>query len=258
MNSRSPRLKALGAALLASLVAVTASQAIEVKEDHFKALLEQDTNHLTKSLKDGTPDKKGIIQSKATALMIAQAAQDRITGSDKSADAQMATLRDNAVKVAEAVAAKKYKDAAEIAKLLSLKTPADKSAKTDAIEVHKKAKFDMIDLMSPLKKTTSGGLNVENDIKDGSEKLKDVSKVPVLAARIIVLAELTEKMPTDTGAGKKSEANWKKYAKMMKDAATETYEVSTVAKPDVKKVQAALGKINASCTECHNVFKTGG
>ena len=257
MKISSPRFKAFGAALLASFV-VASLPAVEIKEDHFKALLDQDSGHIQKSLKDGTPDKKGIIQSKATALMIAQAAQDRIVGKDGAADAQMATLRDNAVKVAEAVAAKKYKDAAETAKLLNLKTPADKSAKTDPIEIHKKAKFDMIDLMSPLKKTASGGLNVENDIKDGSEKLKDVSKVPVLAARIIVLAELTEKMPTDTGSGKKSEANWKRYAKQMKDAATETYEISTVAKPDVKKVQAALGKINASCTECHSVFKTGG
>ena len=64
--------------------------------------------------------------------------------------------------------------------------------------------------------------------------------------------------PTDIGAGKKSEANWKKYTKMMMDAAVETYDMSKQPKVDLKKLQTSIGKINISCTECHNVFKTGG
>lgn len=141
-------------ALFLGFVAVTELSAASVTADDFKAILDHDSAHLLKQLKDGSPDKKGIIQSKATAMLIAMYAQKQMDGKDKTRDQQLATLRDNAVKVAEAVSSKKYKDAVEAAKLLSLKTAANPSAKTEAIDLSKLAKFEMFELMSPLKKTS--------------------------------------------------------------------------------------------------------
>jgi hypothetical protein len=247
--------KTLGLLTLTSLILITTVQAAEIKDDDFKSYLEQDVAHLSKNLKDGAPTKNGIKQAKAAAMMIAMSAQLQITGQDKAKDAKMATLRDNAVKVAEAVLSKKYAEAVEISKLLTTSTPASPTAKTEPVELEKKAKFDMDELMKILHKTSVGGLNIEIELKEASEKLKDVSKIPVMAARLIAIAEYTEKMPSETGAGKKSLENWKKLSVTMKDAAKETYEASKTTKPDLKKIQTSLGKLNASCTECHNVFK---
>lgn len=259
MTKFTPRaLLAAGFLSLAGLIAGGSALAADVADGDFKALVETDAAHMLKNLKDGAPDKKGIIQSKAAAMMIAMYAQQRITGKDGAKDAQMATLRDQALKVAGAVAKKDYKTAFAEAGKVKVDIAADKSASTKAVALEKLHKFELMELMNPLKKPASGGQNTENDIKEMSEKLKDVKAVPAIALKVIGLADYTEKMSEDfatKGAGKKSVENWKKFTKQMKDAAEETYTVSTQPKADIKKVQAAMGRINASCTECHNVFK---
>ena len=123
-------------------------------------------------------------------------------------------------------------------------------------------KYDLEDVMSPFRVAKSGGLNMEKDIKDDMAYAKDKNKgkqlaaadAEVLGARCVALAEYTLKMPNDKA--KTSPAMTKSWEKITKDMAVAGKAVAEEAgKGDAKKLSAALKRLDASCTNCHNQFR---
>jgi hypothetical protein len=251
----------IGAVVIgAGLVALAAApgEAADVPDDVLPILIDQDAKQVVKSLNDGKPDKKVIIQIKSSAMMIAAYAQSKITGSNPTEDAKYATLRKNALKVVEAAAAKKFKDAVEPSKLLSLNSPADPKADTKPLKLYEMHKFDINDLMAQYKKSAVGGQNVEADIKDFSKKGgAKPDQARQMAFRILTTAEMVDNMEPDGGfaGGKKTKEAWLGFNKKMKQTAEELAETAKAAKGDPKKLQMAFTKTDGACVACHDVFK---
>ncbi len=115
--------------------------------------------------------------------------------------------------------------------------------------------YELHEIMQPFALARSGGLNIEKDLRDAIKAGKIDSKdAIVMGARSAALADYTAKLPTDkamTNAGMK--AKWERWAKDMGTAGKELCE--TAAKNDAKAVLAAMKKLDASCSNCHNDFR---
>ena len=190
--------------------------------------------------------------------MIAALAQLKITGKDPAADAKYATIRNNALKVAEAVKGKKFGDAVEPSKGLTSSVAPAAKPDTKPLPLHTLYNFDINELMAHYKKTDVGGLNVEADIKNYAKKGGATAPQSAhLAGRVLVTADLVDKMEPDGGfaGGKKTKAAWDDSNKKMRNAAKELAELAKAAKLDAKKLQTAFGKLDGACVSCHDVFK---
>ena len=75
------------------------------------------------------------------------------------------------------------------------------------------------------------------------------------AARITqAVAEVTlEKSPVKKKMGDKDPADWKKWTEDMKNSAKDL--ANAAKKGDAKGVKDASSKLNASCNNCHGVFR---
>ena len=147
--------------------------------------------------------------------------------------------------MAAALAKKDYAKAGELAKGLS----APKGGPAAKFE------YDLEDVMSPFRIAKSGGLNIEKDIRDAAKDGKiDGKAAEVIGARSAALASYTEKMPNDKAKTNPAmTARWEKYAKDMAAAGKELCEAA--GKNDAKAITAALKKLDASCSNCHNDFR---
>lgn len=133
-------------------------------------------------------------------------------------------------------------------------------------------KADLGDVMQAFKPRAKGGLGIgptPDSIKpDGIEmKFLDLGKKkpmakPDLAKQakdIAKAAELTKAVAdvtllySDKDAAKKSPTKWKQYAENMQKAAAELAEAAKKGDPD--GVKKAVGKVNASCNDCHADFR---
>lgn len=119
-------------------------------------------------------------------------------------------------------------------------------------------KYDLEDVMSPFRLAKSGGLNIEKDIQDGAKgKGPAAADAEVLGVRSMALAELTAKLPnaaaTTTPAKTK---DWEKLSADMGKAGKELAdEAAKGAGANATKITAAMKKLNASCTNCHNNYR---
>lgn len=109
------------------------------------------------------------------------------------------------------------------------------------------------DLVMQLFKTPrAGGQGIESKIKKWAEdgvKAGDVAAVNAAGQKSAVIGAAIEQMdPPPAKKGFKSD--WIKFAKDMQAAAEEAANAK-----DAKGAQAALGKIDAACTKCHEKFK---
>jgi hypothetical protein len=252
------RRRHLGAAvLIAGLLAIAyaPSQAADVPEDVLETLIKQDAAHIGKLLKEPRPEKK-IVFIKSNAMMLAAYAQGQL-GKGSGSDAKYAALRHNALKIAEAGAAKKIKDAIEPAKALTAAGGDTANIDTKPLKLHELHKFDLHELMAQYKKTAVGGLNIEEDIKNyakkGGAKPLDAAAI---AARTLTTAEFLDVMEPDEGFNpKKPKKIWEESNEKQKVAAKELLQVAKEPKADAKKLQAAFGKLDAACIMCHDTFK---
>lgn len=234
------RLPVGGTALVAGLCFLVASPAVsaDLPKDLAQKALAADIAALQKKLDDITaaPSKSGPVRTaKALALTIAAYGDDATKG--------------QAARVLLALSKKDFKGATEAAKGLS--SPKADAAAVKGIE----GKYDLEDVMSPFRIARSGGLNIEKDIRDaikaGKVEAKDAELIGVRSA---VLAHYTLKLPNDKA--KTSPAMTQKWERWAKDMATAGKEVGAeAAKGDTKKVIAALKKLDASCSNCHNDFR---
>jgi len=252
----------IGAAvLMAGILGLnkTSSEAADpVPEDELKALYDQDAKNIPPMIAVG--EKKGNANiSKATrsiksnAMMIAFYANSRITGKSAAEDGKMAALRDEALKVALAAGGKNFAAAATAAKGLSLDMTPAKGAKAMATAALATAgKMDLEELMYQFKKTSVGGLGIEEEIKaNGKKAVMSPAKITALATRVLAIADYSESVHVEFD-GKKTQKDWDNYNKDMRTAAKALIAAAN-GKP--KELAAAFTKLDGACVACHEKMK---
>ena len=167
-------------------------------------------------------------------------------------------LKSDALKVAEAINKKEFKNANDLGKKLAVKPGKGKPA---AMPKPFKDELMLAAVMSPFRGGSVGGLNIDRDIKDMT-KLKDPIKidpavVEVLAARSAVINSYGFHHPNDKAnindANKKL---WEKWSSESVDLSKQiVVEAAKGAKSDEKTLKKLLTTLNARCTDCHNKFR---
>ena len=254
---------ALGAMLLAAgLIALTQLTGRAGDDDvklvvpaaAIPGLVKDDIEKVTDALKgkDSKTLPKDIKRAKVLALDIALTA--KATKND--------ALHAQAIQVLEALAKEDgLADAKKAATGLS--NPTGGEAKGDAIKLAlwdtDNKSWDKDLAMQLFKTPRAGGLGYEKMVKDWAEKTpaaKDLPAITMLAYQTAVLAQAIEHIGPDksAGPGKTPEA-WKKYAQTLRTTALEVADAATKKKP--AEVKAALSRMDTSCVNCHEKFKTG-
>ena len=196
------------------------------------------------------PTAKGTLNAlKGGAMLLALSAQNNLDGKDAD---RMAAVRAQALKVAEALTAKKTGDAAAAAAGLSDAKGGDKKP----LKLHDMHKFDLSELMGTYRSGKAGGMNIEADLKAAKDSIKDIALVEVQAARVALIAQYSLDMPpsgADAGPKKKQ---WDDLAKESQKLATEAVaEAAKGAKADQAKLKKTIAAINLNCTNCHGKFR---
>ena len=196
------------------------------------------------------PTAKGTLAAlKGAAMLLALSAQNGLDGKDGD---KMADVRAQALKVAEALAAKKTGDAATAAAGLAAAKGGDKKP----LKLHEQASFDLAELMSAYRSSKAGALNIEADLKAAEKNIKDVAVVEVQTARVALIAQYSLEMPpsgAETGAKRKQ---WDDLAKeSMKLGLEASAEAAKGGKADTAKLKKAVGAVLLNCASCHKTFR---
>jgi hypothetical protein len=240
------RRSAGGAGLLAAawlLAAPGPAAEPKLPPDLARRTVEKDIAYLQKALAK-TPEKRAVPTLKATAMLIALYAQNH----------QQGGLRDQAVKVAEALAKKDYAGAKAAAD--GLKAGAG-GGTAGEVKLHEAAKFDLAELMSAYRNATVGGLNMEKDIRAQAKKATDEKLIGEIAARTVLIDEYARKMPAEKAAA--NPTNLKKWEGYVDDTEKLAQELAAEAAKGAGADKAVLAKklkaLDVSCTACHNEFR---
>lgn len=209
-------------------------------------MIESDIAYLKKGLAK-KPDKPVVNTLHGLAMLIALHAQNSATGPDA---AKSAGLRDQALKVAEALAKSDFAAAKAAADGLSGPPPGDPKP----VKLHEKAGVDVNVIMGPMRNAPRG-LNIEKDLKAQSKKVTDVKLVGEVAARSSLIAEYTALLPSTEAAGPKKKI-WDDSTEDMRKLSKEIVaEAAKGEKADKIGLQKKLAALDAACTACHNTFK---
>jgi hypothetical protein len=232
--------------------------------DVYKPILPEDvfTQLVTeegKALRDAVAkanDKKAASKARTVAFIIAVYAQDEVARGGPKAPA-MAGLRDTALKVAKAVGDGKLDEAKKLAEDITPAGKPDSPAKAGPVMVH--ADFELDTLMQVFKPERGGGLEWEKKLQMLRDKRSaytptDYKMMVPLMYRIAAVAQPTEAF-APAPMGKKSPAEWLKLSREMATEAVETAELARKPKPDDKMVKAAVKKLEATCTNCHDKYR---
>ena len=246
----------IGAAILAIGTALTEAASEQpgpykavLTDSELASLIAADAKVIGDTLAKGTPDKKGVAKIRAAALMVATYAQ----GAGESQNG----LRDVALKIGTAAREGKFD---EVKKLVAELKPgaASPGAKSGAVALHEL--FDLEELMQQFKPERGGGIELEKALQTAAKKRAALTPneikaiVPVLL-RIAVIAQPCEAFAPAKVEGKKTRAQWNKWSQEMGTFALDAAKLAKAAKPDDKALKAALNKVDANCTACHNVFR---
>lgn len=251
-----PVRRAAGMAVLlaAVLLAVPATDAapVEVKpipEAVAAKTMAADIAFLQKGLSAGMPPKNAVDPLKAVAMLIAYNAQAGMKG-DK-AD-HMAGVRDQALKVAEAMAKKDYPAAKAAAEGL-----ADaKGGNPKPLDLPTLHKFDLAEVMSAFKLTRAGGLNLEKDIQNMSKRGADAEAAGVIGARVAAIGVYSKALPPAGVVGDAKKKQWDEWNDEMATLGQAlAAEAAKGTQADKAVMQKKLSAIDLNCTACHNVFR---
>jgi hypothetical protein len=201
-------------------------------------------------------DKKMAGKARSVALMIAVYAQEEVARGGPKAPA-MAGLRDTALNLAKAVANGKLDDAKKLAADIKPAGKVDPAAKTGPVAVH--TDFEIDTLMQNFKPERGGGLEWEKKLltlagKRGAYTPAEYQTLVPLMYRIAAIAQPTEAF-APAPMGNKTPDEWIKLAKEMGTEAVAAAELARKPKPDDKMVKAAVKKLEATCTNCHEKFR---
>lgn len=245
---------AAGLAALCGTVTVAAGPAAEPALPPATAAkaIDADTAHLTKLFDLSKSKKKLDGRIRATAMVIATYAQNGMTGPDA---AKMAAVRNQALKVAEAVT-KKDMAAAKAAADGLKDVKADGSADTKPLKLAGMHKLDISDVMHLFGGSAAGGMNLEKDIQSIAKGgAKDPAAAELIGARAAALADLYIELKPAFDA-KKTEKDWNAWsAEAKKEAVDLATEAAKGAKADKGKLKGFAAKLDATCTNCHNTFR---
>jgi len=122
------------------------------------------------------------------------------------------------------------------------------------------ARYGLEEVMKTSRPSSRGGVGLEARIRALSNKKLDKEQLTRQAVELdrlgrvgVVIALVADaQTPNKKGADPKE---WKGYAKDMQDASVEL--VKAVQVGDAAKLQAAAGRLNTSCSSCHNSFRKG-
>jgi hypothetical protein len=213
----------------------------------------------SKSLKDAlakASDKKMAAKAKAAAFMIAVYSQEEVNRGGSKA-AAMAGLREIALKVAKNVGDGKLDDAKKLAADITPAGRADDAAAGRPVVVHQE--FDIETLMQVFKPDRSGGLEWEKKLltlaqKKAAYSTADYKTLVPLMYRIAAVAQPTEAF-APAPMGKKTPDEWIKLSREMGMEALAVADLAKKPKPDDKMVKAAVKKVEATCTSCHDKYR---
>jgi cytochrome c556 len=237
-------------ATLAAAVSVTAADPatkVKLPDAEYKQLVTADAKVIQDTLAKGAMDKKAVAKVKAAAVLIAEYAQNR--------DTPDAGVRDAALGIAKAAAGGKADEAKKLAADLS---PGKGTGKPGLVNLSKEIEIE--ELMNVFKPERGGGQNLEKDFQTLAGKRAaytpaEFQKIAPMAYKIAAIAQITEGLPPEQNAGKKTKANWAKWTQEMGQLAVEAGQAARAAKPDDKSVKATLRKLEKTCTDCHEVFR---
>jgi hypothetical protein len=218
--------------------------------DVFERLVTQDAKYIQATLVKNKIDKKTARKVKATALMIAQYAQINMNGSNAK---EMATLRDTALKLLQAVESKNVAEAKKLAEALKPDIPAA-AAKTDKVPLSPHLEFEYV--MRQFSGERIGGFGLEKELEDlvdikGPVAGEKQQKVIDIAHKIATIGSLAQIYPPEKDEGKKTKKAWAVLAKQMREQALALAETARMG----KEVSIAANALSASCTRCHDVFR---
>jgi hypothetical protein len=235
----------------------------ELPQDAYKKTAEADLKFLQTRLEElskaAAPNLRSAKPALATALLLA-------TYADGLGDKK---LREDAIKVAEAVNDKKYKDALELASKITIK-PGTGGGKGDLpkLEAFEKAKDKDVTYLPHTMALFANktvlqiprGMNIEKDLKDWTNKANppklDFAAVEILATRSAVLNEFAFHNPNEKARNKpESLREWQKFSKNSVDLSKELATEAGKKAPEAKKVRDLLNKLDASCTDCHGKYR---
>jgi hypothetical protein len=224
-------------------------------DDVFAKLVNDDAKVIKDSLAKA-PDKKMVAKAKAAALMIAVYAQgEAIKPGGKAAE--MAGLRDAALKTAKAIDSGNMGEAKSMADTLKPTGVAAPSAKPGPMPVHEGFEIDLV--MQQFKPERGGGLDLEKTLQKFVNKRSgytpaDYQQMVPLLYRIAEIAQPTEAL-VPAPMGQKDPAKWTKWSEEMGILALDAVKLAKKPKPDDKAVKAALKNLDNNCTNCHTVFR---
>ena len=249
------------AALAAGAWAVTASAAADTPDlpaDSYKKAADADIKFLQTRLgelvkKEAAGDKilDGQVKPALGVALLLGAYADALGD---------AALKTDAIKVAEAINGKKFKDADALAKKLTAKAGKGKPGALPK-PADFKSELMLVAILSPTRGASVGGLNIDRDIKDLSKTTNpakiDPAAVEILGVRSAVINAYAFNHPNQkatTNAGNKTK--WEKWSSESVDLSKQiAVEAAKGAKANEKDLRTKLGLLNRTCTECHNTFR---
>jgi len=215
-------------------------------------IMDADADFIKSLTAKGELGRKTERQLTSSAAVLAATADTSMTADNTP---QMATLRDTAIALIDAVDKKDAAKVKELAGLLSSKIKANPAADPKNSPWPKAVKFDHV--MRAYSSDRVGGLGLEAKIEAlleekgplSADKQKEVLEVAYKSAAIAKIAE-SYKPASDEGMGF-NPANWLKFS--------EQFRKNSLALADAAKsngnVAAAAEKLSASCVACHDVFR---
>lgn len=244
-------LLALGLGLLAAVPGGAADpKGPLIPDSDYPKLLKRSVKGIQDALKGGKPSDENIEKAHTTAVLIAAYAQENLDGSDGP---QRATVRDAALKAAEAIKAGKYDEALKtVDGLAALK--ADPKAKKEKVKLDEHISFK--ELMHQFRPEKEGGWGIYGHLYKIQTAMKPVlpreevnDKFVMEADQIAVSADLAlSVMPK--GKPKDFQTN----LETMRAASAELAEALR-DKEAAKVAPPVLSKLTTACFGCHKNFR---
>lgn len=256
---RSLKFRIGGAAAVAFFATALTAADPTLTADLSSKAIEADLAHLTKIV-DLAKTKKVGGRVKSASVLLALYAQDQLGGKD---GAKMTALRDAALKIAgkaktsTAVTKDQAGFAADVAALAKVSPAASAGKPIDPKKILEDTKLELHEVMDLFGSSVGGGMNLEKDIqalkKDG---VKNAAAAELIGVRTALLADLTLWLPNEKAATGSAKKQWDDYSVDMKKYSLEiAIEAAKGDKADKAKIKTAAGKLDASCTNCHNKFR---
>lgn len=256
---RSLKFRIGGAAAVALFATAITAADPTLSADLSGKTIEADLAHLTK-LVDLAKTKKVGGRVKSASVLLALYAQDQLGGKD---GAKMTALRDAALKIAgkaktsTVVTKDQAAFASEIAALAKVAPASAVGKPIDPKKILEDTKLELHEVMDLFGSSVGGGMNLEKDIQNlKKEGVKSVAAAELVGARTAILADLTLWLPNEKAGSGASKKQWDDYSAEMKKFSLEiATEAAKGDKADKAKIKTAAGKLDASCTNCHNKFR---